>query len=246
MTTGFYHGNSFLGIRNSGSGVMVTGIPASGQRVAFGTFVTESGTDGYIKMLPSTATIAGGYIGVAADNVQKMKGHYDGFYEYGDKVPIITNGTANCWLLGGQTVVPGQYLKAGAALGSSSGADQGIGILVPESSGTRTAISCAKYVGTAAAGLSAEGTVTDYSQAVTVSGNTVTMNAVGESAAINLSEMDLKEGDFIVLASSEFAEVNMVLNPEVTTSTFTTTITPLVHVTTPFVYKLIPINCLIL
>ncbi len=97
---------NFNGIRTGGSGPMLTGIVASAQEVAYGAFVARS-ADGYVRMA-STGTNIHGYLGVANDDI--VQHTYDGFYNAGNKVSYIINGTANAWLLGGSTVNSGDYL----------------------------------------------------------------------------------------------------------------------------------------
>lgn len=213
---------NFNGVKVGGSGPMLTGIVATGQCVAYGSFVTISATDGRIQMA-STGTTVQSYLGVANDDI--VMHDYDGFYDAGDKVPIITNGMANAWILGGQTVKPGDHLKFPGAIGSGT---EYIGVLYPETTLNRSLASVARYVGSTVGGDA------DFDQSCTVSGKVLTIDS-----AQHLTDLELVEGDFVVLASSEGAEVNTIADPDTSTTTCTLNKTPLVtHTTSPKVYKL--------
>ena len=211
----------FNGVKTGGSRDIVTGVVASGQDVAFGAFVKRA-ADGYIMMTNSGSNVAG-YIGVAADDA--VGKDVDGFYSAGDVVPIITSGIANAWLLGGEVVCTGNYLKF-PTLGAGT---EGVGVLAPETAGTKTVYSVAKYVGRNDAGDA------DYDQDVSaISGKTLTCS--------ELARLDLAEGDYVVIDSDEAAEVNMVDDPAASTTTFTVAKTPLAsHETDIKVYKLVQI-----
>jgi hypothetical protein len=217
---------NFLGVKNSGSGIENTGIVASGQVVAFGTFVRRS-ADGYIKMVP-TGTNVHGYLGIAKNDVNQHM--YDGFYSAGETLPIIQSGSAYAWLLGGQVVYSGDYLKFPTALGAGT---EGIGVLYPETTVTKTLDTVAKYIGRNDAGSA------DYDQTVSsISGDTLTIDSAAHLTALNLSE-----GDLVVIDSNEAAEVSMILDPAASTTTCTVTRTPLAtHANAIKIYKLVQIN----
>ena len=212
----------FNGVKTGGSRDIVTGVVASGQDVAFGAFVKRA-ADGYIMMTNSGSNVAG-YIGVAADDA--VGKDVDGFYSAGDVVPIITSGIANAWLLGGEVVYTGNYLKFPGTLGVGT---EGVGVLAPETAG-KTVYSVAKYVGRNDAGNAG------YAQAVSaISGKTLTCSGL-------VASLDLAEGDYVVIDSNEAAEVNMVDDPAASTTTFTVAKTPLAsHATGIKVYKLVQI-----
>jgi len=209
-------------VKTGGSRDILTGVVAAGQEVAFGAFVKRA-ADGTIKMVP-TGTNVQGFIGVAVDDV--VQRDVEGFYSEGDVVPIITSGIVNAWLLGGEVVKSGGYLKFPATLGTGA---EGLGVLAPESDDTKTLNSVAKYVGKNDAGNA------DYDQDVsTISGKTLTCS--------ELARLDLAEGDYVVIDSEEAAEVNMVDDPAASTTTFTVAKTPLAsHATGIKVYKLVQI-----
>lgn len=216
----------FNGVRNSGSGIMTSGIVASGQVVAYGTFVRRS-ADGTIYMVPTGDNIHG-FLGIANDDI--IHQDYDGFYAAGKKVPIIIGGSANAWLLGGEVVYSGDYLKFPAALGAGT---EGLGVLAPETTLTKTLDSVARYIGVNDAGDA------DYDQTIaSISGDTVTFGL-----AANLADLDLSEGDLVVIDSDEAAEVNMVANPAASSTTCTMSRTPLAsHANAIKMYKLVQIN----
>ena len=208
-----------------GSGRIITGTVASGQSVAYGAFVMRS-ADGYIRMV-DTGTNVHGYLGVANDDV--VQHTYDGFYDAYDLVPIISTGAANAWLLGGQTVNSGDYLKFPGTLGAGT---EGVGVLIPESGATRTLDSVARYIGEDDAGSA------DYDQTVSsISGSTLTIDS-----AAHLTALALAEGDAIIIDSDEAAEFNVIANPAASTTTCTTVKAPLAsHATAIKIYKLVQI-----
>lgn len=209
-------------VKTGGSRDILTGVVAAGQEVAFGAFVKRA-ADGTIKMVP-TGNDVQGFIGVAADDVVQRE--VEGFYSEGDVVPIITSGIVNAWLLGGEVVKSGGYLKFPAALGAGT---EGLGVLAPESDDTKTLNSVAKYVGKNDAGNA------DYDQSVSgIVGKVLTCSG--------LSSLKLEKGDFVVIDSDEAAEVNVVDNPAVTSTSFSVVKTPLAtHATNIKVYKLVQI-----
>jgi hypothetical protein len=201
---------------------MITGVVATAQDVAYGTFVRRS-ADGYIKMVPTGATTHG-YLGVANDDI--VQHTYDGFYDADDKVPIITSGIVNAWLLGGQTVYSGDYLKFSPTLGAGT---EGVGVLYPETTVVRTLDTVARYLGRSDAG------DTGFTQTVnSISGSVLTIDS-----AAHLTDLDLSEGDMIVIDSNEAAEVNIITDPDTSTTSCTVAKTPLAtHANAIKIYKL--------
>jgi hypothetical protein len=220
---------NFNGVKNAGSSVMGTGVVATSQRVAFGTFVRRS-ADGFIKMVP-TGAATHGFLGVANDDI--VQHTYDGFYDAGQKVPIIVSGTANAWILGGQTVLSGDYLKFPGTLGAGT---EGLGVLYPETTVVKTLDTVAKYVGRADAGDA------NFDQTVSsISGAQLTIDS-----AQHLTDLDLCEGDAVIIDSNEAAEFNVISDPDTSTTKCTVEITPLAsHANAIKIYKLEQINVLL-
>jgi hypothetical protein len=194
---------TFKGVKTPGSGIIKTGVAAS--EIPFGAFVTRS-ADGTIK-----AQISGtpyNYLGVAVDD-QRQQMPYDGFYAAGKKVPYIATGTANVWLLGGQTINAGDFVKFPTTLGAGT---ESLGVVIPEATpATRTASSVGRVLETYDAGDA------DYDQPVTsFAGSVVTFNA-----AATIAHLDLVEGDYVVIDSDEAAEVNRVVDPLTSDTTIT-------------------------
>lgn len=194
---------TFKGVKTPGSGIIKTGVAAS--EIPFGAFVTRS-ADGTIK-----AQISGtlyNYLGVAVDD-QRQQMPYDGFYAAGKKVPYIATGTANVWLLGGQTIDAGDFVRFPTTLGAGT---ESLGVVIPEATpATRTASSVGRVLETYDAGDA------DYDQPVTsFAGSVVTFNA-----AATIAKLDLVEGDYVVIDSDEAAEVNRVVDPLTSAKTIT-------------------------
>ena len=227
---GYGWGINFRGVRTSRSGTMSSGIVYTGQEIPYGAFVTRA-ADGYVKAQVTNVPL--NYIGVANDDIRKHP--VDGFYEAGSKVPIIVNGSANVWLLGGATVDTGDFVRFPATLGAGT---ESLGIITSEGTPTtRTAYSVGHVIDAADSG------VATYTQVATaISGSTVTIDS-----AADLTALSLEEGDYIVIDSDAAAEVNKVLDPAATSATFTTVKTPLAsHTTNKAVYKLVQIEVMML
>lgn len=216
---------TFKGVKTPGSGIIKTGVAAS--EIPFGAFVTRS-ADGTIK-----AQISGtpyNYLGVAMDD-QRQQMPYDGFYAAGKKVPYIATGTANVWLLGGQTINASDFVRFPEKLGAGT---ESLGVVIPESTATaRTAYSVGRVLETYDAG------DTDYDQTVTsFVGSVVTFNA-----AATIAKLDLVEGDYVVIDSNEAAEVNRVVDPLTSDRTITMEKDLLAsHATNITMYKLVQIE----
>ena len=203
-----------------------TGVAAT--EIPFGAFVTRA-ADGTIEATP---TLAGqhSYLGVAVDNAVQQK-PYDGFYAAGKNVPYVVRGTAFVWLLGGEVALSGDYFKLGAALGPTSGATP-LGVVVPETTLTKTVASVARYIGKNDAGDAA------YDQ--TISATTSTTGTTVTCAG--LASLTLKEGTWVVISSSENSQVNRVVDPAAGTTTFTVEKTLLTNTTSPKVYQLVQLE----
>ena len=216
---------TFKGVKTPGSGIIKTGVAAS--EIPFGAFVTRS-ADGTIK-----AQISGtpyNYLGVAMDD-QRQQMPYDGFYAAGKKVPYIATGTANVWLLGGQTINASDFVRFPEKLGAGT---ESLGVVIPESTATaRTAYSVGRVLETYDAGDA------DYEQPVTsFAGSVVTFNA-----AATIAKLDLVEGDYVVIDSDEAAEVNRVVDPLTSDKTITMEKDLLAsHATNITMYKLVQIE----
>jgi hypothetical protein len=213
-------------LANAEAKYIKTGIAAT--EIPFGAFVTRA-ADGTIEATPSV-TGQHAYLGVAVDDAKQQK-PYDGFYAAGKIVPYVSQGSAYAWLLGGEVALAGDFFKLGAALGSSSGTTP-LGVLTPETTVTRTLASVARFLGPADAGDAAY----DQTISATTSATGTTVTCAG------LASLTLKEGTWVVIASSENCEVNRVVNPALSTTTFTVEKNVLTHTTSPKVYQLVPIQ----
>ena len=215
---------TFKGVKTPGSGIIKTGVAAS--EIPFGAFVTRS-ADGTIKAQVSNKPYT--YLGVAVDD-QRQQMPYDGFYAAGKKVPYIATGTANVWLLGGQTINAGDFVKFPAQLGAGT---ESLGVVIPETPATRTAYSVGRVLETYDAGDA------DYDQPVdSFVGSVVTFDL-----AATIANLDLVEGDYVVIDSDEAAEVNRVVDPLTSDTTITMEKDLLAsHATNITMYKLVQIE----
>lgn len=216
---------TFKGVKTPGSGIIKTGVAAS--EIPFGAFVTRS-ADGTIKA--QVSNVPYNYLGVAVDD-QRQQMPYDGFYAAGKKVPYIATGTANVWLLGGQTIDAGDFVRFPTTLGAGT---ESLGIVYPETTPTtRTAYSVGRVLEMADAG------DTDYDQKITsFVGSVVTFDE-----AATIAKMDLVEGDYVVIDSDEAAEVNRVVDPLTSATTITMEKDLLAsHATNITMYKLVQIE----
>jgi len=194
---------TFKGVKTPGSGIIKTGVAAS--EIPFGAFVTRS-ADGTIKAQVSNKPYT--YLGVAVDD-QRQQMPYDGFYAAGKKVPYIATGTANVWLLGGQTIDAGDFVRFPTTLGAGT---ESLGVVIPEAvPATRTASSVGRVLETYDAGDE------NYDQTVT----SFIGSVVTSDAAATIAKLDLVEGDYVVIDSDEAAEVNRVVDPLTSATTIT-------------------------
>jgi len=216
---------TFKGVKTPGSGIIKTGVAAS--EIPFGAFVTRS-ADGTIKAQVTNTPY--NYLGVAVDD-QRQQMPYDGFYAAGKKVPYIATGTANVWLLGGQTIDAGDFVRFPTTLGAGT---ESLGVVIPEAvPATRTASSVGRVLETYDAGDE------NYDQTVTsFIGSVVTFDA-----AATIAKLDLVEGDYVVIDSDEAAEVNRVVDPLTSATTITMEKDLLAsHVNSITMYKLVQIE----
>ena len=216
---------TYKGTKTPGSGIIKTGLAAT--EIPFGAFVTRS-ADGTIKA--QITNVPYNYLGVAVDDARKQV-PYDGFYAAGKKVPYVVNGIVNVWLLGGQTVDAGDFVRFPTTLGLGT---EGLGVVIPESSPTaRTLYSVGRVTECADAGDA------NYAQVISsYSGAGVTFG----SAAL-LTDFALVEGDYVVIDSDEHAEVNRVTDPATSTVKCTMEKDLLAgHSTNKTMYKLVPIE----
>lgn len=213
------------GTLTAGHGIIKTGIAAS--EIPFGALVTRA-ADGTIQ-----ATLSGtkyDYLGVAV-NDNKEQSPYDGFYAANKIVPYVASGTANAWLLGGQTIDAGNFVIIAATLGAGT---EPLGVLQPEGTpATKTAASVGRVVDMADSGDAAyDQTITSYSgDIVTFASSTVK------------GYLDLVEGDMVVIDSNEHAEVNMIADADYSSTAVQMVKNPLAgHSTSPTMYKLVQIE----
>jgi len=210
------------GVLTAGHGIIKTGVAAS--EIAFGAMVTRA-ADGTIKATVSSGTYD--YLGVVV-NDDRQQSPYDGFYAAGKKVPYVATGTAYAWLLGGQTIDAGNFVKiANNTIGLGT---ENLGVLLPEATPTtKTLYSVGRVLDVADSGDA------DYVQTITsYSEDTVTF----ASAAVK-DYLDLVDGDYVVIDSNEHAEINMVADADYS-STACKMVKNLLagHSTSPKMYKL--------
>jgi len=213
------------GVLTAGHGAIKTGVAAS--EIPFGALVTRA-ADGTIQ-----ATVTGtkyDYLGIAVNDNRQQR-PYDGFYAAGKKVPYVATGTANGLLLGGQTVDAGNFVKIAGTLGAGT---EPLGVLVPEGTATtRTVASVGRVVDVADSGSA------DYDQSIaSYVGDVVTF-----ADAATKNKLELVDGDYVVIDSNEYAEVNMVADADYS-STQVKMVKDLLagHATAPTMYKLTPIE----
>lgn len=214
------------GTLTAGHGIIRTGIAAS--EIPFGAFVSRA-ADGTIQAIPFPGTPTYDYLGVAVNDMKQQK-PYDGFYAAGKIVPYVTTGTANAWLLGGQTIDTSNFVRlqfAAAALGAGT---EPLGVVVPETTpATKTLYSVGRVVDMADSGDAAyDQTITSYT------GDVVTF-----ASATVKGYLDLVDGDYVVIDSNEHAEVNMVADADYSSTAVQMVKNPLAgHTTSPTMYKL--------
>lgn len=213
------------GVKTSGHGVIKTGIAAS--EIPFGAVVHRS-ADGYIEATICTGTSTYDYLGVAVNDEREQR-PYDGFYAAGKVVPYVATGTANCWLLGGQTIDTGNFVRlqiASTALGAGT---EALGVVLPETTATtKTLYSIGRVLDMADSGSA------NYKQNFTsISNDIVTFG----SSTIK-DYLALRDGDYVVFDSDNHAEVNMVADADYSSTAIQMVKTPLAHSGNLYAYKL--------
>jgi len=203
---------------------------AAGARTAFGALCTRS-ADGIAKPI-ATGTTVSDYIGVAPEDMVTKT--VEGFYSQYDTLPLISAGVVHVWLLGGETIDSGNYLKAPTTLGAGT---EPLGVLVPEGTATtRTTKSLAKCVGPDVGDA-------DYDQTV----SSISEKVLTIDSAAHLTALSLAKGDYVVIDSDEAAEVNRIDNPAVSTTTCSVQLDPSAsHATNIKIYKLVQAEVLLL
>jgi len=216
---------TFKGVKTSYSGMQKRGLTAS--EVPFGAFVTRS-ADGTVKA--QVTNVPYEYLGVAVESEVEQR-PYDGFFAAGKNVSYVATGVVNAWLLGGDTVDSGDFVRFPATLGAGT---ESLGVVSVESTPTtRTAYSVGRVTQTSDAGSA------DYDQTIaSISGSTVTFGL-----AATLTALGLVRGDYVVIDSNEAAEVNRIVDPAASTVTCTCVKPPLAtHANAIKMYKLVPIE----
>lgn len=203
---------------------------AAGARTPFGAICTRS-ADGIAKPIITGATVVD-YIGVAPEDMVTKT--VDGFYSQYDTLPLIPAGVVQAWLLGGETIDSGNYLKAPAALGAGS---EFLGVLAPEASAkVKTAKSLARCVG-------ADVGDANYDQTV----DSISAKVLTFASAAVMAHLDLAEGDYVVIDSDEAAEVNRIDDPAVSTTTCSVQLDPAAtHANAIKIYKLVQAEVLLI
>ncbi len=217
------------GVLTAGHGIIRTGIAAT--EIPFGALVHRA-ADGTIAATVQNSTPTYDYLGVAV-NDGRQQTPYDGFYAAGKIVPYVATGTANMWMLGGQTIDAGDFVRiqvSGSGLGLGT---EGLGVVCPETTGTtKTLYTIGKVLDMADSGSA------NYKQAFTaITNDTVTFG----SAAIK-DYLALNDGDYIIFDSDEHAEVNMVADADYSSTKIQLVKTPLAHSTNLYAYRLTQIE----
>lgn len=213
------------GVLTAGHGIIKTGVAAS--EIPFGAVVHRK-ADGTIGATVCTGTSTYDYLGVAVNDGREQR-PYDGFYAAGKIVPYVATGTANVWMLGGQTIDAGDFTRlqiSGTALGAGT---ESLGIVVPETTATtKTLYSMGRVLDMADSGSA------NYKQNFTsISNDIVTFG----SSTIK-DYLALRDGDYIVLDSDNHAEVNMVADSDYSSTAVQMVKTPLAHSGNLYAYKL--------
>lgn len=214
------------GTLTAGHGIIRTGVAAS--EIPFGAFVTRA-ADGTIKATLCPGTPTYDYLGVAVNDMRQQR-PYDGFYAAGKIVPYVTTGTANAWLLGGQTIDTGNFVRLQFAAAGVGAGTEPVGIVVPETTPTtKTLYSVGRVIDMADSGDAAyDQTITSYT------GDTVTF-----ASSTVKGYLDLVDGDYVVIDSDEHAEVNMVADADYSSTAVKMVKDVLAgHSTNPTMYKL--------
>jgi hypothetical protein len=213
------------GVLAPGHGIIRTGIAAS--EIPFGAVVTRA-ADGTIKATVCTGTPTYDYLGVAV-NDNKEQRPYSGFYAAAKKVPYVATGTANVWLLGGQTIDSGDFVRnqpASAALGAGT---ENIGTVMPETSAAvRTLYSIGRVLDVADSGSA------NYKQNFT----SITNDIVTFGSSTIKDYLALQDGDYLVLDSDNHAEFNMVTDSDYSSTAIQVLKTPLAHSGNLYAYRL--------
>lgn len=180
------------------------GEHAAAGRIPFGAGLQYGAADKEVVGAVTATTLS--CVGIAEESAVEMD--TPGFYEDGDAVSIVTGGPCRIWLVGGEVINAGQYLRLSTTLGAGT---ENLGVFVPASTpDTRSAACHAKAIG---------GNVgsADYDQVITTAtsgSKTVTFG----SAAI-VTNLGVAVDDYILLDDNDGAEINLV------TAVGTTTIT---------------------
>ena len=195
---------------------------AAGARTPFGALCTRS-ADGIAKPIITGATVVD-HIGVALDDIVEKT--VDGFYSQYDPLPLISAGVVRVWLLGGETIDGGNYLKAPATLGVA----EPLGVLIPEASvKVKTAKTLAKCVG-------ADVGDAEYDQTV----SSISAKELTIDSEAHLTSLALSKGDYVVIDSDEAAEVNRIDDPAVAATKCSVQLDPSAsHATAIKIYKLV-------
>ena len=199
---------------------------AAGASVPFGALCYRT-EDGVVK--PTLTGTKYDYVGVAVED-QVRRETSPGFYAEKDLMPLITAGLAKVWLLGGDVVTAGGFVKIPGTLGAGT---ENLGVVGKETTvTTRTAASVGRAVEDAGD--------SDFDQDVSsISGKTLTI--------ANLSSLDLKIGDRVVIDSDEAAEFNVIDDPAATSTSCNLMNTPNAsHSTNIKIYKLVQLGVVLI
>ena len=203
---------------------------AAGVRTPFGAICTRS-ADGIAKPIITGATVVD-YVGIAPEDMVSKS--VDGFYSQYDILPLIPAGIVHAWLLGGETIDGGNYLKAPGTLGAST---EFLGVLIPEASvKVKTAKSLARCVG-------ADVGDAEYDQTV----SSISAKELTIDSEAHLTSLALAKGDYVVIDSDEAAEVNRIDDPAVAATKCSVQLDPLAtHATAIKIYKLVQVEVLLI
>jgi len=217
------------GVLTAGHGVIKTGIAAS--EIPFGAVVHRT-ADGTIKGTVQNSTPTYDYLGVVVNDNREQR-PYDGFYAAGKIVPYVATGTANMWMLGGQVIDTGDFVRLQVNSSGLGQGTEGLGVVVPETTATtKTLYTIGRVLDRADSGS------TDYKQAFSsISNDILTFG----SAAVK-DYLVLQDGDYLVLDSDENAEVNMVADADYSSTAVQLVKTPLTHTTNKYAYRMTQIE----
>lgn len=185
----------------TGSEGFINGEFVAAEALMYGAFVRRSAAD---KAAYANSGDGLGYLGIVRENEVENKDN-PGFYDLADLLPIKMTGGAKAWLMGGQTIQTGEFLKLAAF----------DGVLTPEATPeTRTAASVARVAGGADTG---DVGSADYDQVLSADADAGQKDVT--LLAANLTKLALSVGDYVIVGDDNAYEINRVASLTSTTVT---------------------------